>query len=68
LFFRGILPDYLSLPRQPISDYSIRYQGDCEDFFNHPNSYACAVGLHHGDTSDVFDKYNRYWQRVRKFL
>jgi len=37
-------------------------------FFDHPKSFACAVGSHHGDTSDVFDKYNRYWQRIRQSL
>jgi hypothetical protein len=51
-----------------MSDYNIRYQGNCEDFFDNPKSFACAVGLHHGDKTDVFDKFNRYWQRVRKFL
>jgi hypothetical protein len=67
-YFRGILPDYLSLPRQPLSDYTIRYEGDCENFFDHPKAFACAIGSHHGDTSDVFQKFNRYWQRVRKSL
>jgi hypothetical protein len=49
-----------------MSDYGIRYQGNCENFFDHPKAFACAVGLHHGDNVDVFDKFNRYWQRVRK--
>ncbi len=68
LFFRGILPDYLSLERHPMPGYSIRYEGNCENFFDNPKSFACAAGLHHGDTSDVFDKFNRYWQQVRKSL
>ncbi|CAF1577216.1 unnamed protein product [Rotaria sp. Silwood1] len=68
VYLTGILPDYLSLQRQPMFDYNIRYQGNCENFFEHPKSFACAVGLHHGDTSDVFDKFNRYWQCVKKFL
>ncbi|CAF5147388.1 unnamed protein product, partial [Rotaria sp. Silwood1] len=33
-------------------DYNIRYQGNCENFFEHPKSFACAVGLHHGDTTE----------------
>jgi hypothetical protein len=68
LSFRGILPDYLSLPRHPMSDYGIRYQGNCENFFDHPKSFACAAGLHHGDNVDVFNKFNHYWQRVRKSI
>ena len=68
MIFRGILPDYLSLPRQPMLDYTIRYQGECTDFFKHSNSFACAAGSHHGDNQDVFDKFNRYWSHVRKFL
>ena len=50
-----------------MSDYTIRYQGDCENFFDQPKSFACAADLHYGNTSDVFEKFNRFWQRVRKF-
>lgn len=35
-----------------MSNYNIRYTGNCENFFDSPNSFACAAGLHHGDTSD----------------
>ncbi|CAF0932941.1 unnamed protein product [Rotaria sordida] len=68
VYLTGILPDYLSLRRQPMSDYTIRYQGSCENFFENPKSFACAAGLHHGDTSDVFSTFNRYWQSVKKSL
>ncbi|CAF2669811.1 unnamed protein product [Rotaria sp. Silwood2] len=68
VYLTGILPDYLSLRRQPMSDYNIRYQGSCEKFFENPKSFACAAGLHHGDTSDVFAIFNRYWQYVKKSL
>ena len=68
MFFSGILPDYLSIQRQPLPDYNIRYQGSCENFFENPKSFACAAGLHHGDSTDVFDKFNRYWQYVKKSL
>ena len=51
-----------------MSDYNIRYQGNCDNFFDDRRSFACAAGLHHGDTSDVFDKFNRHWQRVKQFL
>ncbi|CAF1219046.1 unnamed protein product [Adineta steineri] len=68
VYVTGILPDYLSLPRTSMSDYQIRYVNDCEGFFANPNAFACAAGLHHGDTSDVFDKFHRYWQLIRKLL
>ena len=68
LYFSGILPDYLSLERKPMSNYDIRYQGSCEKFFEGSNSFACAAGLHHGDSSDVFEKFNRYWQSVKNLL
>ncbi|CAF1691792.1 unnamed protein product, partial [Adineta ricciae] len=68
VYMTGILPDYLSLPRHPISDFLIRYQGNCEGFFSNPKAFTCAVGSHHGDNSDVFAKYNQYWQSARKFL
>jgi hypothetical protein len=51
-----------------MSNYNIRYEGKCEDFFDHSNSFACAAGLHHGDTTDVFAIFNRYWERVKKSL
>ncbi|CAF3026608.1 unnamed protein product [Rotaria socialis] len=68
VYLTGILPDYLSIERQPLPNYNIRYQGSCENFFENPTSFACAVGLHHGDSTDVFDKFNRYWQYVKKSL
>ena len=49
-------------------DYTIRYQGDCENFFDQKNAFACAIGLHHGDTSDVFEKFNRFWISAKKTL
>ncbi|UJR09905.1 hypothetical protein I4U23_014127 [Adineta vaga] len=64
VYMTGILPDYLSLARQPMSDYIIRYQSNCEDFFTNPKAFTCAVGSHHGDTTDVFHKYNLYWQQI----
>lgn len=49
-------------------DYNIRYQGECTDFFQSSNAFACAAGLHHGDNQDVFEKFNRYWSQVRTLL
>ncbi len=51
-----------------MSDYTIRYQGNCDNFFDNPNSLACAAGLHHGENLDVFSIFNRYWQSVRRSL
>lgn len=65
-FFRGILPDYLSLSRQSMSNYGIRYQGNCDNYFTGAQAFACAAGLHHGQSTDVFALFNRYWQEVRQ--
>jgi hypothetical protein len=64
--FSGIIPDYLSIPRRSMSNYDVRYEGDCKDYFSHSNAFACAAGSHHGESSDVFSKFNRYWQLIRK--
>jgi hypothetical protein len=66
LFFSGILSDYLSLPRHPMSNYHIRPGGNCENFFDDPKSFACPTNAHYGDASDAFPKFNRYWQHIRK--
>jgi hypothetical protein len=47
-------------------NYAIRYQGNCDNFFDNPDAFACAAGLHHGDTLDVFSTFNRYWQRIQQ--
>jgi hypothetical protein len=62
----GIIPDYLSIPRQSMSRYYIRFDGDCENFFSNLRAFACAAGAHHGNSSDVFQKFNRYWQLIKK--
>jgi hypothetical protein len=51
-----------------MSNYNIRYMGSCDGFFDNSNSFACGLSMHHGDTSDIFDKFNRYWQSARQFL
>ncbi|CAF3066613.1 unnamed protein product [Rotaria socialis] len=66
VYFTGIIPDYLSIPRQPLSNYSIRFFGNCDNFFNHPTAFACAGSSHHGNTSDTFNKFNQYWQLVKQ--
>ena len=66
MLFRGILPDYLSLSRSPMSDYTIRYQGSCDNFFSDSKAFTCAAGLHHGESGDVFALFNRYWQEIRR--
>lgn len=66
--FSAILPEYLSLARISMAEYSIRYEGSCEEFFTAVHSFACAGDSHYGNTSDVFYSYYRYWTQVNKFL
>jgi hypothetical protein len=51
-----------------MSDYAICLQRTCENFFDHPKAFAGAATLHHGDNVDVFDRFNHYWQSVRKSI
>lgn len=64
-YLRGIIPDYLSLRRQSMSDYEILYLGDCEPFFNQSKAFACATDFHHGNSAAVFYRYHQYWQMVK---
>jgi hypothetical protein len=66
LFVRGILADYLSLPRHHMSNYNIRAGGNCEKFFDDPKSLACPTGAHYGDTNDAFPQFNHHWRLIRK--
>jgi hypothetical protein len=49
-----------------MSGYHIRYEGDCESFFRYSTAFACAASFHHGDTSDAFNTFNRYWQLTKR--
>ena len=51
-----------------MSDYHIRYENGCEDFFNHSGAFACAAGAHYGNASEVFDRFNRYWYLIKENL
>ncbi|CAF1272113.1 unnamed protein product [Rotaria sordida] len=66
VYLTGIIPDYLSIPRQPLSDYKIEFIKSCDHFFRHSKAFACADSIHHGNTSDTFDKFNQYWQLIKK--
>jgi hypothetical protein len=66
-FSRGILPDYLSLSRQPMSDYQICRE-NCGKFFHDHRAFAGATGSHVSDKNDVFDEFNDFWQVIRKSL
>lgn len=48
-----------------MSQYFIRAEGDCDNFFNSTNAFACAAGSHHGNTIDVFQQFNDYWQLIK---
>ncbi|CAF0783674.1 unnamed protein product [Didymodactylos carnosus] len=66
VYITGILPDYLDIRRTPMSNYNIRYSGSCDQFFdNYKQSFACASGEHHGDNTDVFILYNKYWKILK---
>ncbi|CAF3948866.1 unnamed protein product [Rotaria sp. Silwood2] len=66
VYLTGIIPDYLSIPRQSLSDYDIEFTNGCDEFFRHSKAFACANSIHHGNTSDTFSKFNQYWQLVKK--
>ncbi|CAF4640272.1 unnamed protein product [Rotaria sp. Silwood1] len=65
VYLTGIIPDYLSIPRQSLSDYKIEFTRSCDDFFRHSKAFACADSIHHGNTSDTFSKFNQYWQLIK---
>ncbi|CAF0913355.1 unnamed protein product [Didymodactylos carnosus] len=66
VYITGILPDYLRINRESMSEYNIRYLGSCETFFNnYKHSFACAVGSHFGSANDVFIQYNKYWKTLK---
>lgn len=65
LFCSGIIPDYLSIQRQSLSNYKIRFTGDCDNFFNDSTAFVCAENNHHGQNIDVFKQFNHYWQIVK---
>jgi hypothetical protein len=48
-----------------MSNYTLS-DGNCENFFNISTAFVCASDSHHGIKSDVFRKYNRYWQLIKK--
>ncbi len=51
-----------------MSNYRICHQRNCELYIDHPRVFASATTLHHGDNADIFHKFNRYWQIVRKAI
>ena len=62
----GIIPNYLSILPKSMPTYYIRYEGDCDVFFKYPTAFACAASFHHGDSSDAFNTFYRYWQLINK--
>ena len=51
-----------------MSDYKICVHRDCEQLIDDPKLFASATSLHHGGNADIFHKFNRHWERIRKSI
>ena len=62
---RGIIPDYLSIPRKRLGNIHIRFTESCDNYFNISGAFACASDTHFGNDKDLFERFNYYWQQIR---